>query len=267
MQSLLKTMFAIIATLSILSCTKEEEEITPNTGNGTLTLHFDNQAPDGNAITVNSGSFKFRDTTFEVTSLKYFVSNIMLIGDEDTFMIPDSYYLIDQSKMESYMRSVEVPEGDYNSIMFYFGIDSLANIDVSNTSGDLGPSDMPWNWNNKEGYKFLKFEGTRKSSSDTASTGLMLHVGHNSKMFASYDEAYKPIHLSLGGGHSMSHSASERTMHSSQKIEILSGKTTKAHIKVDFTKIYEGTSIAATDKKMVPGNMVKAFMLHHVEHD
>ena len=75
----------------------------------------------------------------------------------------DCYFLIDESDADTHEPVLSVPEGEYKTLSFILGVDSLRNtMDVSQRTGVLDVSgaatDMYWSWNS--GYIFFKMEGT-----------------------------------------------------------------------------------------------------------
>ncbi len=98
-----------------------------------------------------------------VTELQYFISNIKLTAvNGKQFIVPqnNSYFLINEQDSASHFCAVHVPAGEYKSISFMVGVDSLHNtMDIDKRTGVLDPttSDMYWQWNS--GYICLKMEG------------------------------------------------------------------------------------------------------------
>ena len=77
-------------------------------------------------------------------------------------MEKNSFHLIDESVPESQSFSLSVPEGNYSSLNFLLGVDSLHNVSGAQT-GELDPAkDMFWTWNS--GYVMAKLEGNSPSS-------------------------------------------------------------------------------------------------------
>ena len=74
-----------------------------------------------------------------------------------------SYFLIDESNVAAHEAELSIPEGEYKTLSFVLGVDSLRNtMDVSQRTGVLDVSgaatDMYWSWNS--GYIFFKMDGT-----------------------------------------------------------------------------------------------------------
>ena len=122
-------------------------------GNGTLTLHFVNKA---NGKSISKGDSVYYNATgddYTVTKLKYYISHLKFDGKDPGMDEP--YYLIDEGRRNKF--SLPVPVGEYQSIQFVLGIDSIRHCSGAQT-GDLDPlMDMFWTWNS--GYVIFKLEG------------------------------------------------------------------------------------------------------------
>jgi hypothetical protein len=137
----------------MLTLTAIPKSCTAQTGKGMLTLHFINTA---NGKPVSKGDAMYYNAAgddYTVTKLKYYVSLFRLDG-KDTG-IEEPYYLIDEGRRNKI--SIPVPAGEYRSLQFLLGIDSMRHCSGAQ-SGDLDPlMDMFWTWNS--GYVIFKLEG------------------------------------------------------------------------------------------------------------
>lgn len=112
---------------------------------------------------------------FILTKFKYYIANIALSRKAGKTIIYNNYYLIDEEKPSSKNIVLEnLPNGEYDSIHFTIGVDSIANCKGAQ-SGALDPiNGMFWTWNT--GYIFMKLEGTSELS--TAPNALLeYHIG------------------------------------------------------------------------------------------
>jgi hypothetical protein len=137
----------------------------PETANSTLTLRFENSAGDKKVV-MNSDSYtNASGETFSVTLLQYFITNISLKKTDGTVItLPQdsSYFLVKESVPASKQITLSVPKGNYASVSFMLGIDSLRNTKpLAERTGILDPAGgaegMYWGWNS--GYIFFKMEG------------------------------------------------------------------------------------------------------------
>ena len=117
------------------------------------------------------------------------MSNIKLTRtDGSQYVVPvdSSYFLVKEDIPTSQTITLtNVPTGDYKSVSFVIGVDSLrSTMDIGKRTGVLDPAGdltsangMYWSWNS--GYIFLKLEGTSPSAPKDA-TGLNIfryHIG------------------------------------------------------------------------------------------
>ena len=204
-----------------------------------LSVEFDNVAGSSD-LQLNTGSYtNAAGESFKVTKLKYYVSNFKVTNVNGAeYVIPqeESYFLIDESDAGSHEPVLEVPEGEYKTLSFVLGVDSLRNTkDVSQRTGVLDVSgaatDMYWSWNS--GYIFFKMDGT--SPSITSMGGVFqYHVGGFGGYNTPTTNNLRTITLDLAG-------------RGTPKVK--TGKETNIHLFVDVLKALNGTtnmSFAAT---------------------
>ncbi|RZM29181.1 MAG: hypothetical protein EOO88_05940, partial [Pedobacter sp.] len=95
-----------LSTLLFVSCDKDEVAVTPleQQPAGSLSINFD--AVYGNQDFALNKSFDYELTnaatngklTYEFTKLRYWVSNVILVGkDGSEYKVPDSYYLVEEN--------------------------------------------------------------------------------------------------------------------------------------------------------------------------
>jgi hypothetical protein len=117
----------------------------------------------GNKIVLNDSTYinPFEET-YNITKLKYYVSNVELQNADNIFKEKNSYHLIDESNAESRIINLSLPGGHYYDLQFLLGVDSLHNVSGAQTD-DLDPTkDMFWTWNS--GYVMAKMEGASPDS-------------------------------------------------------------------------------------------------------
>lgn len=179
----------IISTLSIslFSCKKSTEEVAPAiAASQPLSLNITNLA--------NSKGIDFTNTfttpngeRYNISSFRYYVSKIRLVKqDGSEYAIAGKYLLVNPSTPTYALGNV--PTGDYKSIKFGIGIDSLTNHSdptihqISNPLAIQSPG-IHWSW--KSGYIFLMLEGscdTTEAKNDVQTYGqfskpLTFHIG------------------------------------------------------------------------------------------
>ncbi len=143
---------------------------------GFLEIHINNTVND-TPLVLNSQSYvNANSDTFTITRYKYYISNVELKTAQGfTYKEPDSYYLIDQSNLNSLHLMIKgIPKEDYNSVTFLLGVDEAKNIGGVQT-GALAPSNnMYWPWN--QGYIMAKLEGKSPQSPDF-NKSIAYHIG------------------------------------------------------------------------------------------
>lgn len=199
-----KLLLLSLLSLSLLSaCNNDDDNPTP-AAPGTLEIEFDNLAIV-NGIQrqldlqeVGSSDYNYQNALgqdFNLTFLRYFVSNITLEGPNgERFEDPQlaeagsssGYYLIDEATPSSQLIKLEnIPAGEYNKITFTVGV-SEEGVKEGAAGGALDPATngMFWNWN--AGYVAIKVEGQSVVSAGGAigntidpenEKGLVFHVG------------------------------------------------------------------------------------------
>lgn len=185
-QVLMSFLFAVLV---FASCKKEDKKQVSQSqtahGYNNVLLNFTNVA--GNTIAQFSPDEAYNVTTpkyinaagdtFSVISFMYYVSNIKLKRSNGTYYVqPNSYYLIDAAdSITCKIDLSSVPAGEYTSIEFMHGIDSITNFGGAQ-SGDLDPSHgMYWSWN--QGYIFTRFFGYSSSAPANSSHNLTFEIG------------------------------------------------------------------------------------------
>lgn len=233
---------AILSIVLFSSCKKDATAEYNSTLKGKISVEFDNIVGSQD-LQLNTGSYTNSSSqVYKVTKLKYYVSNFKFTNvDGSVYTVPQdsSYFLIDESDINRREAAFKIPEGEYKTLSYTLGVDSLRNtMDISKRTGDLDPtgiaSDMYWGWNS--GYIFFKLEGT--SSAVTSMGGVFqIHVGG----FGGYSSAtannLKNITLDL-------------TTRGNAKVKASNATETNIHLMADINKVFTGTntiSLATTN--------------------
>ena len=160
------------------ACRKQPDPVVATpvpAGPGAMSIEITNQVND---LAMQLGQWYQTPLgdSVNISAYKYYLTNISLTTiTGQVYTEQESYHLIDQNKPES--RAIElsnVPEGDYATIRFMIGVDSLRNTTGAQT-GALDPKlGMIWSWNT--GYIMAKMEGLSPSV-PIASKQFFFHVG------------------------------------------------------------------------------------------
>jgi hypothetical protein len=172
--TIFKSLAFAVLICTILSCKKNNNN--EFAGLGKVNLEFDNMV--GNQeLELNTGAYtNANGDDFKITTFKYRICNLTFNkADGSKTLIPESYLLIDAADEKTTLQTIsDVPAGDYVSMDFVIGVDSLRNFAGAQT-GALDPAKgMYWSWNT--GYIFVMLEGT-SSKSTAMDNMLMFHVG------------------------------------------------------------------------------------------
>ncbi|MBO2010832.1 MbnP family protein [Hymenobacter negativus] len=159
------------AALTLTGCKKDEPAAATT---GEFTLHMANVV--GTApLALDVATYQNANgDNFTVSTFKYYISNVILRkSDNSTYAVPNSYFLVDQSKADSQdLLMKDVPVGDYTGITFTVGVDS-ARTKAGNFTGVLNANNgMYWDMNGPE-FINVKLEGR---SQQAPSTGLIFHI-------------------------------------------------------------------------------------------
>jgi hypothetical protein len=184
MKNLLKiTAIALIA-LTLTNCKKDKDKDpepvpapqTPAATTGSLKIYFEAMVGDSELVFSTSTYTNQAGNTFNVSTYKYYISNIKLTKTDNTVWTQsNSYYLVDHSNPNLALLTLnDVPFGTYKAVEFMLGVDSARNNSGAQT-GALDPANgMFWSWNS--GYIMAKFEGTSPQSG-AANQNLKFHIG------------------------------------------------------------------------------------------
>jgi len=236
-------LLAVMLVYLLTACKKENTSPYNDEVKANLSVEFDNIAGSSD-LQLNTGVYtNASGEKLTVTKLKYYVSNFILTKTDGTiYTVPQDscYFLIDESDEETHEPLLKVPEGEYKTLSFLIGIDSLRSTkDISQRTGVLDPTadggDMYWGWNS--GYIFFKFEGTSPASASMGGT-FMYHVGGFGGYSSPTINNIKRITLDL-------------TARGTPKVK--AGKDTNIHLMVDVLKMFTGStnvSIAANPMVM-----------------
>lgn len=133
---------------------------------------------------------------FNVTTYKYYVSNIRFVNSNGTeYAETESYHLINEADAASLTFTVAgLPAGTYTSVKVLLGVDSLRNVSGAQT-GALDPMHgMFWTWSS--GYIMAKVEGNF-SGTGGAKTNFSFHLGGFSGQYSVLHEVTLPLPQNL----------------------------------------------------------------------
>lgn len=142
-----------------------------------LTLQFHHFVGDQRLVLDDSTYTNALGQAYTVTKLNYYIGNIRLTKTDGKEYFLEDYFFISEDEEKVASKTIlldKIPAGEYTSIQFLIGVDSLHNCSGAQ-SGALDPINaMFWTWNT--GYIFLKLEGKSTFSTLPGNT-LEYHIG------------------------------------------------------------------------------------------
>ncbi len=213
----------------LLACNNDESSTAADPGN--LNLVFENTVNGTpltmDAITYTNGS----NESYGVQELKYIISNITLIKNDNTefiYPVADSYFLINEEGSKT-ANLVGIPADTYKAIKFGIGVDPTKYPIESGTLNFIPLAEeagMLWTWS--AGYKFLKFEGTYSSAATPDNTiPFLYHIGSHGATLDNYKEVTIPI----------------------SELQLASNNTASKTIQFDVAKIFDSVHTLSLENK------------------
>jgi hypothetical protein len=130
---------------------------------GQLLVCFKNEV-ENELLKLDSAFYKNElGQSYTISKFKYYVGQIRLKNAQGKDYISRDYFLINEDEeLSKQIKLTQIPNGNYESISFILGVDSMHNCSGAQ-SGALDPlNSMFWAWNT--GYIFLKLEGNSPTS-------------------------------------------------------------------------------------------------------
>jgi hypothetical protein len=208
-----------------------------------LTIRFKSFVGDIR-LTLDSVTYKNAlGQAYTVSKFKYYIGNISLQSKSGQYYTSTQYFLVNEEDVPSTEITLsDIPEGDYNSISFILGVDSIHNCSGAQ-SGALDPiNGMFWTWNT--GYIFLKIEGKSPVSKSPGNL-LEFHIGG----YRQPANCIRTIALGINNGISIKPGAG-----STLTIKTDAAQLFKAHASIDFSNTssvtdFHGATILADNYK------------------
>ena len=114
---------------------------------------------------------------YEVQTLKYFVSNILLHKSGGKVITIKGPFYIDAEDESTFEldNHTDLSPGEYEKITLTFGLDSALNI--SNSLTNAKEAGMTWPDQMGGGYHYMKLEGTYKPLDTNITKSFLVHTG------------------------------------------------------------------------------------------
>lgn len=168
----MKTPFYILFILILFcSCKKEKEQVSTTIAIA-ISHMVDDQPLQYNTFNYTNAA----GNSYEVTSLRYYLSNFVFHNSDGSQYADTGIYYIDANNASTTaIQMAEVPTGNYNGVSFKLGLTPAQNI--SNSLPNLAVNNnMSWPDQMGGGYHFLKFEGHFNNNSGQTD-GFAIHLG------------------------------------------------------------------------------------------
>lgn len=215
----------------------------PGVKTGTVKLIFEHTVNHFPLVLNDSTYTNIFGESYQVTKLKYYISNPGISNATGQQMEKDGYHLVDITNPASQSFSFTVRAGKYDQLFFLLGVDSAHNCSGAQ-SGSLDPmNDMFWTW--LSGYVMMKLEG-RSPVSTAINQRMEYHIG-----------GYK----------SRENTVYRLTLNSGNAFTVSAGKTTVIIIETDLSKwwqLADPVSIKAFPVCTTPGDLAKRIAANYI---
>jgi hypothetical protein len=158
-------------------------------GSGNINVHF---LFDGKRLQLGKQIYQNTNgDSLSIDLIKFYLSSIHLENENSPTKDLKNYFLIDAENPASCeIKLNKLNPGVYNRLVFYLGVDSLANVSGA-MSGALDPANgMYWTWNT--GYINAKLEG-RSKQCNTLHHLFDFHIGGYLQPFTTIRKISLPI--------------------------------------------------------------------------
>lgn len=263
-------IIALCAIAFLTACSKDNNANPADSSlTSTLSIQFDNIVGDKN-LQLNTATYtNAAGEQFNISLLQYYISNIRVkttTGKEYIVPQDSSYFLVAEASQASQFVKIQVPEGEYSSVSFVLGVDSLrSTMDISKRTGVLDPSagmddGMYWGWNS--GYIFFRMEGIAAAApaDPSGQHKFRYHIGGFGGYSAPTLNNIKTVTIDLTAGGTA---------------KVRQGRESNIHIMTDIMKLFNGAttvSIAANPTVMfsdfstkIASNYTAMFRHDHTE--
>lgn len=285
----LKWLFVSLTVLSIVftSCNKNDDDDEPEietpeeTKTGMLTVAFDHYVGSSLLSLDDTTATTYRYSTannekFNVTKFGYYISNIIIEGDNGVKHIDPMNSSANDDEVKGYYQIIEsetsskelmlsgIPEGNYNKITFTVGVPE-SGVQQGAQGGVLdAANDNAWFWSWNAGYIGWLIEGQAENSEATspASNGYALHVG-----------GWKNIDAAEGESVKFMDNTRTITLVFDDNVSIAEGTTPMVQLNCNVLDVFDGVSVdfSSTTRLHAPAagapfanTFVDAFEFDHV---
>lgn len=187
MKGTVLVVFGII--FGLFSC--KDDPIEPKLGSVKFSVNY----------VVNSEPLQFDTITYTnaaghkygLTHLEYYISNIAFNKSDGSSYSTNAVFYINAQKPETNFITIDnIPKGNYTSVTFYTGLDSILNK-TNALPNTLDNINMAWPDAMGGGYHFMKMEGYFLAKANQKKYGYAMHLGKNPNLVKA--EVVTPISI------------------------------------------------------------------------
>ena len=150
-------MLLLMISFTFSACNDDDDDPQPT--ESAVLFEFEHYI-DGSPVTFNQIMYTNDfGNEYSVETLKYFISEIRLMHSDGTEYLVDTAFYVDGTDAATLMTSqgVLIPNGEYNSISFIFGLSQEMN--TPGRFPNAPESNMEWPPAMGTGYHYMKLEG------------------------------------------------------------------------------------------------------------
>lgn len=199
MKTNIKNIALFLAFSGLLTSCSSDDSTSTGSNDGTfgdVELFFDNGV-NGDALVLGSSYTNSNGEKLTINRFNYIVSNIVLVKEDGTEVVypkNDSYFIISEESEMFTAHLENIPAGDYKQIKFGLGVDQQRYLEGETAQQEFwnlaSANNMVWTWST--GYRFINFEGTFTTATNTNPLNFQIHQGSNSAT-----DNYRQITLNL----------------------------------------------------------------------
>jgi len=162
-----------VAVLLLAGCKKKEDGPVVSPFKASAKISFQHVFGTSPLVLSNQWYVNAANDSVRISMLKYYISNITLKSGGQSFVVPESYFLIDEAEPASKTILLSgLPPVSFDEIEFLIGVDSAKNASGAHTGALDVIHNMYWGW--ASGYICSKLEGY---FIDSVESGFSFHVG------------------------------------------------------------------------------------------
>ena len=227
--SIKKALIITFAVFCLNSCKKNSTQtpvITAETGNLFLHLHTN---VDTNEVDYNTIYNLSNGRKISVNLAQMYLSNIQLIKDDGSFYNCPTNLILKVQELEAYLLG-SVPTGNYKSIRFTVGLDSITNLKTPTTNDTALNNNSMWFGSSAQpkGYVYINFQGMIDTSD----------AGNKSNLL--------PFMYMIGTNNN-----SRQVTMPNQNYVVSKGQAQFIHIIIDYSKLLEGIKLNNSNNLMI----------------